>query len=149
MDFIPGIKSTLVQLKAEFDIIKTERPIKSRQDAEGYFKIETTVPCLIMNTNKGYYALIISGERQKLDFKQIQKELGFAKFDLAERKEVKNNLSLDPGRIPLIGHNLPTIIDNWIFKHEYVYGGTGDFNHTLKIKPKDLEKALNVEFKFD
>ncbi|MDA3893999.1 MAG: hypothetical protein PF517_20255 [Salinivirgaceae bacterium] len=40
-------------------------------------------------------------------------------------------------------------MDKWIFKHKYVYGGIGDFNHTLKINPNDLAEALDVVLKFD
>jgi prolyl-tRNA editing enzyme YbaK/EbsC (Cys-tRNA(Pro) deacylase) len=115
----------------------------------GYFKIEETVPTLIIQTEIGFYALIISGERSKMDFNVIKNLLGCEKIRMADKKEIVEKFKIEPGQIPLVGHELPCIIDTRIFKYRFVYGGTGDWYHTLKIKPDDLVKANNVVLKFD
>lgn len=147
-----GIKEMveiLVQQNADFEILKHDKPIKSKKDAIGCFKIEETVPTLIVQTEKGFYAIIVSGERDKIDLERIRKLLNSEKIGFADKNELIKRFYIEPGRVPLIGHGLPCIIDNAISKYEYVYGGTGDFYHTLKIKPNDLVKANNVIATFD
>jgi prolyl-tRNA editing enzyme YbaK/EbsC (Cys-tRNA(Pro) deacylase) len=130
--------------KADFEIVKHDIPIKSKKDALGYFKLEETVPTLIVQTEKGYYAIIISGERDKIDLEQIRLILEAEKIGFADRKDLITRFNFQPGGVPLIGHGLPCLMDNAIFKYQYVYGGTGDFYHTLKINPYDLKQANNV-----
>jgi hypothetical protein len=42
------------------------------------------------------------------------------------KNEIIETFKIEPGQIPLIGHNLPCIIDKRIFKYKFVYGGTGN-----------------------
>ncbi len=146
---VENLRQKLLSQKTDFEIIKHDIPIKSKKDAIGYFKIEETAPILIIQTEIGFYALIISGERSKIDFDTIKNLLGCSNIRMADKNEIVDRFKIEPGQIPLIGHDLPCIIDNRIFKHRFVYGGTGDCYHTLKIKPEDLEKANNVILKFD
>ena len=146
---VEDLRERLVNQNADFEIIQHDIPIKSKKDALGYFKIEETVPTLIIQTEIGFYALIISGERSKMDFDVIKNLLGCEKIGMADKKEIVEKFKIEPGQIPLIGHELPCIIDNRIFKYRFVYGGTGDWYHTLKIRPDDLVKANNVVLKFD
>lgn len=55
-----------------------ERPLLSTKDGADYFGIEInqTAPTLILKTNKGFYALIVSGSRGKVDFEEISDILG-------------------------------------------------------------------------
>jgi len=146
---IEDLRALLSNQKADFEIIWHERPIKSKKDALGYFKIDETVPTLIIHTELGFYAMIISGERDKVDFELIRNLLGCKKIRMADKAEIVDRFNVEPGQVPLIGHNLPCIIDNRIFKYPYVYGGTGDWFHTLKIKPDDLVEANQVVLSFD
>ena len=141
---IKDIEERLSRQQADFEILKHDKPIKSKKDALGYFKIEETVPTLIIQTEKGYYAVIVSGEREKIDLDVIKEILGSKKIGFADKNELIEKFNIEPGRVPLIGHGLPCVIDNAIFKHAYVYGGTGDFYCTLKIRPKDLVDANEV-----
>lgn len=136
------LKTRLEKLNAEFEIIHHDKPIKSKKDALGYFKIEETVPTLIVKTERDFFALIVSGERNNVDFNIIKKLLGCDQIAMANRHEVYEKLGLETGQIPLIGHNLPCIIDNKIFKYQFVFGGIGDMYYTLKIKPEDIVKAV-------
>jgi prolyl-tRNA editing enzyme YbaK/EbsC (Cys-tRNA(Pro) deacylase) len=143
------LKTRLKNINAEFEIIHHDIPIKSKKDALGYFKIEETVPTLIIKTENEYYALLVSGERDKVDFNLIKDLLGCDQINMANKYEVYDKLHLQTGEIPLIGHNLPCIVDNKIFKYRFVYGGIGDSYYTLKIKPEDLVKANYVILNFD
>lgn len=146
---IQSLRENLLSQKADFEIIQHDIPIKSKEDALGYFKIEETAPTLIIETDLGFFALIISGERDKMDFDLIKSLLGCKKVGMAKRNDVTEKLNILPGQIPLVGHNLPCIVDNKIFKHQFVYGGSGDLYYTLKINPYDLAKANNVVLRFD
>jgi Cys-tRNA(Pro)/Cys-tRNA(Cys) deacylase len=146
---IDDLKKILENTQSDFEIIYHEKPIKSRNDAIGYFKLEEMVPTLILKTEESFYALIISGKREKVDLHVIQNLIGCKNLQMAHKQELKSNLNLEAGRIPLIGHNLPCIIDEVVFNYDYVYGGTGDFMHTLKIKPKDLAKLNNTILKIN
>jgi Cys-tRNA(Pro)/Cys-tRNA(Cys) deacylase len=146
---IANLKELLSGQNADFEIIRHPIPIKSKMDALGYFKIEETAPTLIIQTESGFYALIISGERDKVDFELIRNLLGCKKIRMADKEEIVTRFKVEPGQVPLIGHNLPCIVDNRIFKYSFVYGGTGDWYHTLKIAPDDLVKANRVVLRFD
>jgi len=54
-----------------------------------------------------------------------------------------------PGSTPLIGHNLPCILDKRLFRYSFVYGGSGDPTCTLKINPKDLGRLNKIVAKMD
>lgn len=146
---IKDIIERLSQQKADFEIINHDKPIKSKKDAIGYFKIEETVPTLIIQTEKGFYAIIVSGERDRIDLEKIRILLDSKRIGFADKKELIERFNIESGRVPLIGHGFSCIVDNAIFKFNYVYGGTGDFYHTLKIKPSDLFNANNVIATFD
>lgn len=138
------LKEKLKNLEVNFDIIYHDIAIKSKKDAIGLFKIEETAPTLIVKTELNFYALIISGDREKIDFKVLKQLLACKKIEMAKREEIAEKFGFVAGQVPMIGHNLPCIIDRNILKYEYVYGGTGNWNYTLKISPNDLIKANNV-----
>jgi len=146
---IENLKKILEQAQSDYEIIYHEKPIKSRIDAIGYFKLEEMVPTLILKSEDLFYALIISGKREKVDLQAIQNLIDCKNLQMANKQEIKSKLNLEAGRIPLLGHNLPCIIDEGVFNYDYVYGGTGDFMHTLKIKPKDLAKLNNTILKIN
>lgn len=146
---ITELKQLLLDQNADFEILTHDKPIYSKQDALGYFKLEETAPTLILETENGYLALIISGEREKIDFKQLKKLTSCRKLQLANSDVIKERLNLTAGQVPLVGHGLPCIVDKKLFNFPFVYGGTGDLFHTLKIKPDDLVKANNVVLNFD
>jgi len=146
---ISKLREKLENQNSNFEIIHHEKPIKSRSDALDFFSLEEMVPTLIVKADMDFYALIISGGREHIDFEMVKKLLACHKIRMANRQEILDKFGMETGHIPLIGHELPCIIDNRIFKNEYVYGGTGDLYHTLKINPNDLAKANRVALQFD
>lgn len=63
---------------------------------------------------------------------------------MADKTKIQKEIGYPIGAIPLIGHNLPCIFDEAILEYDYVFGGTGDEFHTLKIVPRDLLRLSNV-----
>jgi Cys-tRNA(Pro)/Cys-tRNA(Cys) deacylase len=146
---IEELKKELSKHIKDFEIIHHDKPILSKKDAEGFFNMDETAPTLIIKTNIGFFALIVSGERERINFENIKEILSCKKIVMADKKEIMERFDLIPGQIPLVGHYLPCIVDNLIFKHSFIYGGTGDAYCTLKIKPEDLANVNEVKFYFD
>jgi Cys-tRNA(Pro)/Cys-tRNA(Cys) deacylase len=140
------LKSLLNESGFDYEIIKHERKIYSAQDGAEYFGIEIgqTAPTLILSTDNGLIALIISGSKGKMDFDKLGDELGYTINGLADKKDIKKSLGFNAGAIPLVGHELPTIIDSELYKYEYIYGGTGDDDYTLKISPEAVAQLNDI-----
>lgn len=141
---INNLKELLDSQEADYELIYHEKAIKSRNDALELFRLEEMAPNLILKSDDKFYSLIISGTRENLDFKEIAKLLDVSDLRMAKQSEVKSQTSLKPGQIPLVGHHLPCIIDRQIYNYEFVFGGSGDLNQTLKIAPKDLKRINKV-----
>lgn len=133
----------------EFEIIYEDRPINSINDAKEYYDISQTVPTLIVKTDKGYYALIMCGDRGRVDFEQIKSVLQCEKVKLAGKSEVLKETGFEVGNVPPVAHGLPSIMDSRLLKQPFVFGGAGEVNYTLKMDPKDLEKVNNTVARID
>ncbi|MNC30304.1 YbaK / prolyl-tRNA synthetases associated domain protein [compost metagenome] len=137
----------LQQNDSNFEIIAHLAPIHSTQDAEQYFDIKQAAPTLILQTNLGLTALIASSQRGRLDFNCLKQAFGYTKLKMADKKAVVECTGYYPGAIPLIGHGLPCIFDKSLLALDYIYGGSGDELHTLKIAPADVIR-LNIVISF-
>ena len=129
---------------ADFEILLHEMPIICMKDAAKYFDIKKASPVFIMDTGQSLLAFLASASSEKINFKEIGKSLGYSKFKLANAEKIQEITGYVVGAIPLIGHNLPCIFDKKLLEHDYIYGGTGDLYHTLKITPKDTMILNNV-----
>lgn len=134
---------------ADFEIIKHDTPISTVQDAKQYSNIDFAAPVFVVQSEKGIMVLITSAKRGKLDFKKISMEIGISKLKLANREIAEKETGYKIGSMPLIGSNLPCIFDKSLLNFKYIYGGSGDALHTLKIKPNDVEHLNNVVFSFN
>lgn len=146
---ITELEQLLREKSVDFEIIQHPKPIKSRFDALCYFKLEEMAPTLIVKTDIGFYAIIISGSREKIDYELIRKMLNCKDVAMATKDEVITQIGMKPGEIALVGHNLPCLIDEKIRQVEYVFGGAGNAHYTLKIRPFDLEKVNQVVGRFN
>lgn len=127
-----------------FEILKHTTPVISTQDAATYFDINKAAPTFIMDTEQGLVAFIVSFKRGKIDFKTIKQVLGFAKFKMAAKEKVEEQTGYQTGVIPLIGHHLPCIFDSTLLENDYIYGGSGEELHTLKIAPADVFRLNHI-----
>jgi prolyl-tRNA editing enzyme YbaK/EbsC (Cys-tRNA(Pro) deacylase) len=130
----------------DYEIIKHNKQINTAQEGAEYFGINIgqTAPTLILKTEKGYYALIISGDYGKVNFDLLREMLKVQQVKLAKPIEVEQLTGCKIGSIPLVNHGLPTIIDRQLNRFTYVYGGTGIPQTTLKIHPNDIAKLNDV-----
>ncbi|HJV45860.1 MAG TPA: YbaK/EbsC family protein [Bacillota bacterium] len=144
------LQAILEQCKYSYELINHEKEILSAQDGADYFSIEIgqTAPTLIIKTDKGFFALVVSGNRGKVNFDEIAEVLDCREVKLASGKEVKKVTGFEVGSVPLIGLNLPFVIDKNLYRYPFIYGGTGVRTCTLKIIPQALEELNSVELIF-
>lgn len=91
---VEHLKEFLQKNKASFEIIYHKEPINSSQDGVNYFGIDIgqTAPIIIIKTGEGFYALIVSGERGKINLESITHILGCRKARLATKDEIKKEV---------------------------------------------------------
>lgn len=145
------LQGILQSCKFKYEIIQHEKPILTKQDGKEYFGIEVgqTAPTLILKSDKGFFALIVSGSRDKLDFEVIANILGCNKVKLASPKEVQKVTGFEVGSVRMVGLDLPCALDKRLFHYDFVYGGTGQSTFTLKIEPQALKQLNQVVATFD
>ncbi|MGG1481245.1 YbaK/EbsC family protein [Bacillus smithii] len=136
----------LQENEVQFEIMYHENPIRTAQEGAAYFGIEIgqTAPTLILKSEKGYFAMIISGGRRRVNLEEVSEILGCNQLKLAKPKEVKQITGYTVGSVPLVGLSMPCILDRNIFRYPFIYGGTGEPTSTLKITPNALEKLNQV-----
>lgn len=83
------------------------------------------------------------GGRGRVDFKVIKKMIKAHDVRLAAKDEL-DKMGLIIGNIPLLGLELPYIIDRQLLQFESIYGGTGEPHWTLKVNPKALMELNHV-----
>ncbi|WP_371836636.1 aminoacyl-tRNA deacylase, partial [Bacillus smithii] len=136
----------LQENEVQFEIMYHENPIRTAQEGAAYFGIEIgqTAPTLILKYEKGYFAMIISGGRRRVNLEEVSEILGCNQLKLAKPKEIKQITGYTVGSVPLVGLSMPCILDRNIFRYPFIYGGTGEPTSTLKITPNALEKLNQV-----
>ena len=145
------LEGILEKSKYTYEIIRHEKPILSRQAGSEYFGIEVgqTAPTLIIKTDKGFFALIVSGDRTKVNFEKIADILNCSKVKLASSDEVQEVTGFQIGSVCMVGLDLPCVIDKRLSHYDYIYGGTGQSTYTLKIEPQALNELNQVIATFD
>jgi len=140
-----NLKAILEKYTYSYELIYNDISLKSAQEGADYFKIDIgqTAPTLIIKTDIGFFALIVSGSHDRIDFKDIAKILNCQKVKLANPKDVEK-MGYIIGNIPLIGIRIPYILDKKLFKYPFVYGGSGVKNYTLKINPYALAEINQI-----
>jgi Cys-tRNA(Pro)/Cys-tRNA(Cys) deacylase len=143
------LKNYLDKEYADYEILNHDTTLVSSEDgvAYGIGSLAEMAPTLILETEKGLLAAIISGET-RLTYKKIKKEMTLKNVALAKPERILEELGVPVGIIPLVDHKCPTIIDSKITSFKYVYGGCGVACHTLKIATTDLVR-INKAAIFD
>ncbi|MEK8127160.1 YbaK/EbsC family protein [Paenibacillus filicis] len=139
------LKAILQERGIHYEIIHHEKQIRTAQEGADYLGIELgqTAPTLVLKSEKGYVAMIVSGNRGRLDLEEISSSLGCSQLKIATPKEVQQITGYTVGNVSL-ALSLPCIVDRRLLQYPFVYGGTGEPGSTLKIAPTDLEKLNQV-----
>ena len=143
------VKDILENSNLDYEFIFHEKQIYSAIEGAEYFGIDAgqTAPTLIIRTDKGYFSIIFSGSRSRIDFELIAKIIGVSRVKLVNKDKVREITGFAPGDTPMVGLALPTIFDKKLLQYPFVYGGSGQPNRTLKLSPTTLIK-LNQPIAF-
>jgi prolyl-tRNA editing enzyme YbaK/EbsC (Cys-tRNA(Pro) deacylase) len=138
-----------IQLDAErirYRILPHETTYVSAEDGvtHGVGTLAEMAPTLILKTEKGFVAAIISGAT-RIIYKKIKKQLGLKDVSLAMPDVVLHLTGSEVGTVSLIQRDLPAIVDSRVAEMETIYGGCGVPQHTLAINPKDLIRIINAQ----
>ena len=139
------LNSILDKSKYQYELLHHNTLLKSAQEGANYFNIDIgqTAPTLIIETDIGFFALIVSGSRGQVNFNEVAQILNCKTVKLANPKEVRN-MGYKIGNVPLVGIPLPHILDSNLFNYSFVYGGSGIKDYTLKVSPYALEELNNI-----
>ena len=150
-------RQRLDQLKSQLDaehiryrILPHETTYVSAEDGvtHGVGTLAEMAPTLILKTEKGFIAEIISGATG-IVYKKIKKQLGLKDVSLATSEVVLQLTGSHVGTVSLVQSEIPTIVDSRLKEVETIFGGCGVPQHTLAMSPIDLMRITNAqEFDF-
>ncbi|OQS27543.1 aminoacyl-tRNA deacylase [Chromobacterium violaceum] len=128
------------------EVLEHDKPLRSAREGAAHFGIALaqTAPTLIVEADGDIFACILSGGRDGVDWAKLARLLGRGHARLADRRRVRDITGCDAGAVPLLGLELPCVMDRLLLAHDFVYGGAGDPLRTLKIAPRALAELNRV-----
>lgn len=144
MPVISGLREALLKTGFPFDFLENRGRLRSAAAGAAYWGIDlgATAPALILRAEKHFLLLILSGSSPRVDLEALSREIAEKGLRMATAAEIQEHFGIRPGEVPLFGLGLPTLVDRSLLTHEFVYGGSGDPETTLKVDPRAL-LALN------
>lgn len=139
------LKQILDKAGVNYKIFSHPETVISAEDGveRGMGSLAEMAPTLVLETEKGFIAAIISGET-RLSYKKIKKTLGLRNVSLAKPDVVLRETGAQVGTVSLVNQVFPTIVDSRLTKIDVIYGGCGIPRHTLRINPLDLIKVTQA-----
>lgn len=139
------LRLTLDEAGVDYTIFAHAETVTSAEKGveKGFGTLATMAPTLILNSEQGCIAAIISGET-RLVYKKIRATLGLKNVSLARPDLVQRVTGSQIGTVALVNQGLPTIIDIRLRAFDVVYGGCGVPRHTLRISVSDLIKVAQA-----
>jgi prolyl-tRNA editing enzyme YbaK/EbsC (Cys-tRNA(Pro) deacylase) len=137
------LKHILDEAGVTYEIFSHAEQIDSAEDGveNNIGGLNEMAPTLILETEKGLLAAIISGDT-RLSYKKIKKELGLKNVSLARPERVYEATGAEVGTVCFVNPGLLTIIDTRLA--DVVYGGCGIPHHTLRINRTDLIRVTQA-----
>ncbi|WP_225547466.1 aminoacyl-tRNA deacylase [Chromobacterium violaceum] len=128
------------------EVLAHGKALRSAREGAAHFGIAMaqTAPTLIVEADGDVFACILSGARDGVDWDRLAQTLGRGQARLADRRRVREITGCDAGAVPLLGLDLPCVMDRLLLAHDFVYGGAGDPLRTLKIAPCALAELNRV-----
>jgi len=136
---INQLRRVLDAAGANYAILTHNEAVTSAEEGveKGFGDLGAMAPTLILNTEEGYVAAIISGGT-RLSYKKIKKKVGLKNASLAKPEQVQQATGAQIGAVALVNPGLRTIVDRRLTELDSVYGGCGVSRHSLQIRVKDL-----------
>ena len=142
MERLETIKKALDDAEAQYKLLYHEAPILSVEEGKKHFPPEQIAYTLVITVDGVYHALIVAGERGRVDFAALKQALGCQKAKLADAAQVLDRTGFSVGNMPLVGLPLPYLMDQRLAGQRVVCGGSGDESHTLQIAVEDLVRGI-------
>ncbi len=100
---------------------------------------EDTMPTIVLRSGDQYIAVVMRGDK-KIDIEKLKAVLGLNDIAIASHEDFNRLTSLPVGAArPYISGAL-TVLDPSIFTHEYLTGGSGRFDVSVRYRTEDLKK---------
>lgn len=155
LDYCPGpdeaerlgkLRQLLDEAEADYEVLSHQETVASADEGveRGIGNLAQMAPTLILETERGLVAAIISGET-RLSYKKIKRVLGLRNVSLAGPDVVLQTTGAHVGTVSLVNQGMPTMVDTRLTKEPMVYGGCGVPCHTLRINPLDLIRVTGAE----
>jgi prolyl-tRNA editing enzyme YbaK/EbsC (Cys-tRNA(Pro) deacylase) len=130
----------LAALGIEYEILEHPPAREFAELLDGFgLSFSDCVPTLIMKAGDHFLAVLIRGDT-RADFKKIKKALGIRDLRMASPEEFTQVTGLPVGTARVYTPGLRTILDARLFEKEYLTGGSGRFDYSIKVKAADLAK---------
>ncbi len=136
---VARLRATLDAAGARYRILQHPQALASAGDgaSHGFGPLEQMAPTLILRTEQGYLAAIISGAT-RLSYKKIKKHFGLRDVSMASPAEVLDVTGAEVGAVAMINPGLRTLIDTRLPSNGEVFGGCGIPHYSLAIHASDL-----------
>lgn len=97
------------------------------------------VPTLILSADDQLIAVVIRGDT-KVDWKKLKAACGIRALRMATPEEFTEATHLPLGAARVYSPGMKTVIDAKVFEKEYLTGGSGRFDCSIRVKTSDLTK---------
>jgi Ala-tRNA(Pro) deacylase len=106
--------------------------------------MEQGLKSIIVKSEKGFYVLLVSGNR-KIVFEKLKSVIGAAR--LADPKDVFRITHCEIGSVHPFGNlfGLKVIMDRHVLDSGEVHFSAGTHNDSITMDPKDIEKLTKAE----
>ncbi len=138
--------------KIDFEIVeyKDKSDFKSGLEILDYLDIDPKLvyKTITLTDSKNYFVAMID-VASEIDLKLLAKAFGVKKLELVELKKLTDVTGYERGGVSPIGmkKTYKTIIDLEALDYNYIYFSGGRIGLQVKMKPLDLKKVINIDFK--
>ncbi|OGT83733.1 MAG: hypothetical protein A3H91_11605 [Gammaproteobacteria bacterium RIFCSPLOWO2_02_FULL_61_13] len=143
---VARLRTTLDTAGARYRILHHPQALASAEDgaSHGFGPLEQMAPTLILRSEQGYLAAIISGAT-RLSYKKIKKHLGLRDVSMASPAEVLEVTGAEVGAVAMINPGMRTLIDSRLPSQGEVFGGCGIPRYSLAIDASELIAVTAAE----
>ncbi len=135
----------LEKTQVKYELIE-HRTVYTAFDKANTLKVPEKIvgKTLVVKKDKDLVLVLIPANKN-LDLQKLKKITKGKKLELASEKLIKNRLKgVKLGATPPFGilWKLPTFVDRAIMKEKEVILNSGDYNSSIKIKPKNFKNLI-------
>ncbi|MCZ6914440.1 MAG: YbaK/EbsC family protein [Rickettsia endosymbiont of Ixodes persulcatus] len=145
LKILDNLRTVCNHNNVDYELFRDSISLKTANSgvAEYGIQLAEAAPTLVIKADMGILAVIIRGDT-KISFKKLRAFLNMTRIRLAKSEEIYHLTGSKIGYVSLVNEGIKTLIDKKVVENQYVYGGCGINNYTLKIKVTDLIKVTHA-----